>query len=161
MSARLTGRRIEENDMRMQYLRQFRKHAICHTLFRPTTLAAAMGRLACIHPRQTTGLPDFEKKVLATVRKFRTMHPRVIEAHLGRDRVVNAWGGYSKATTRALEDLLHRGLLRIARRENGIRVESHAIRAIAVVRRQSLNGTIGVMTIHSISGKQGFSRAHV
>jgi uncharacterized protein YcaQ len=38
------------------------------------------------------------------------------------DRVVNAWGGYSKATTHALDYLQYRGLLRIARRENGIRI---------------------------------------
>jgi hypothetical protein len=36
--------------------------------------------------------------------------------------VINAWGGYSKATTQALEHLHYRGLLRIARRENGIRL---------------------------------------
>ncbi len=35
---------------------------------------------------------------------------------------MNAWGGYSKATTHALEWLHWRGLLRVARRENGIRV---------------------------------------
>jgi uncharacterized protein YcaQ len=35
---------------------------------------------------------------------------------------VNAWGSYSKATTHALEWLHWRGLLRIARRERGIRV---------------------------------------
>ena len=50
------------------------------------------------------------------------MHPRELEAHFGNNRVVNAWGGYSKATTQALGHLHHRGLLRIVRRENGIRV---------------------------------------
>ena len=49
-------------------------------------------------------------------------HPRALEAHLGRRRIVNAWGGYSKATTNALEWLHWRGLLRIARREAGIRI---------------------------------------
>jgi len=45
-----------------------------------------------------------------------------LEAHLGRRRQVNAWGGYSKATTRTLEALHYRGLLRVAGRENGIRL---------------------------------------
>ena len=49
-------------------------------------------------------------------------HPRELEAHFGRERVINAWGGYSQATKRALEKLHRRGHLRIARRDKGIRV---------------------------------------
>jgi uncharacterized protein YcaQ len=75
-----------------------------------------------LHPRRMAGLSTLEKKVLDLVFRFGPTHPTSLEAHLGRKRVVNAWGGYSKATTRALEDLHYRGLLRIARRENGIRV---------------------------------------
>ena len=75
-----------------------------------------------IHPRNTSGLSALEKKVLEMVRQFGKMHPRELESHLGRERVINAWGGYSKATTQALEDLHFRGLLRVARRENGIRI---------------------------------------
>ncbi|HEY2252228.1 MAG TPA: crosslink repair DNA glycosylase YcaQ family protein [Planctomycetaceae bacterium] len=79
-----------------------------------------------LHPRMQTGLPALEKKVLAVVGRFGEMHPKDLEAHLGRERVINAWGGYSKATTRALEDLHYRGLLRITRRENGIRIYAAA-----------------------------------
>jgi hypothetical protein len=75
-----------------------------------------------LHPRKASRLPALEQKVLATVRRYGAMHPRELEAHFGRRRVVNAWGGYSKATTSALERLHHRGLLRIARRESGIRI---------------------------------------
>ena len=50
------------------------------------------------------------------------MHPRELQDHFGTARVINAWGSYSKATTRALEHLHYRGLLRVARRENGIRL---------------------------------------
>ena len=75
-----------------------------------------------LHPRKTPPLRAFEKKVLETVTRLGEAHPRALEAHLGKRRVVNAWGGYSKATTHALEWLHWRGLLRIARRENGIRV---------------------------------------
>jgi uncharacterized protein YcaQ len=77
-----------------------------------------------IHPRKLKGLSMFEKKVLALVRDIGETHPRELEAHLGNERVINAWGGYSKATTQALEDLHYRGLVRIARRENGIRIYS-------------------------------------
>ena len=75
-----------------------------------------------LHPRKMPALRVLEKKVLERVRHLGEAHPAALEAHLGRRRMVNAWGGYSKATTNALEWLHWRGLLRIARRENGIRV---------------------------------------
>ena len=80
-----------------------------------------------LHPRKTPPLRAFEKKVLATVNQLGEAHPRMLESHLGRRRIVNAWGGYSKATTHALEWLHWRGILRIARRETGIRVYRPAI----------------------------------
>lgn len=61
-------------------------------------------------------------EVLAFVRERGPTHPSELEAHFGRDLAVNAWGGMSKATTRALEALHHWGLLRVAARRNGIRV---------------------------------------
>ena len=75
-----------------------------------------------LHPRKSTPLRALERKVLDLVLQLGEAHPRALEAHLGKRRVVNAWGGYSKATTNALEWLHWRGLLRIARREGGIRV---------------------------------------
>ena len=75
-----------------------------------------------LHPRKTAPPRAFEKKVLEIVVKLGEAHPRVLESHLGKRRVVNAWGGYSKATTHALEWLHWRGFLRISRRESGIRV---------------------------------------
>ncbi|MBX9724889.1 MAG: winged helix DNA-binding domain-containing protein [Candidatus Obscuribacterales bacterium] len=77
---------------------------------------------ALMHPRNRKGLSKLEKNVLAAVRESGQIHPRELEAKFGAERVVNAWGGYSKATKKALEDLHYRGLLRIARREKGIRV---------------------------------------
>jgi hypothetical protein len=47
-----------------------------------------------------------------------------LEQHFGGSRVINAWGGHSKATTAVLDALQYRGLLRVARREKGIRVYS-------------------------------------
>jgi uncharacterized protein YcaQ len=58
-----------------------------------------------LHPRNIKGLSRLEKKVLETVCAFGVMRPRELERHFGRDRVINAWGGYSKATTHALERL--------------------------------------------------------
>ncbi|HEY9683277.1 MAG TPA: crosslink repair DNA glycosylase YcaQ family protein [Drouetiella sp.] len=75
-----------------------------------------------LHPRKLDGLTTIEKKVLSVVRQYGAMHPRDLEEHCGTERVVNAWGGYSKATTRALEHLHRRGLLRVVGREKGIRI---------------------------------------
>jgi len=83
-----------------------------------------------LHPRKTSALRALEKKVLEAVRGLGETHPRALEAQLGRRRMVNAWGGYSKTTTNALEWLHWRGLLRIARRERGIRIY-HPTAAIA------------------------------
>ena len=83
-------------------------------------LPRAVWRL--LHPRNLRGMSKLEKKVLDTVSKFGVMHPSELQEHFGGARVINAWGSYSKATTQALEDLHYRGLLRIARRENGIRL---------------------------------------
>src|SRR5829696_2587987 len=77
-----------------------------------------------LHPRRTAQPKAFEKKVLEAVTRLGEAHPRALEADLGKRRIVNAWGGYSKATTHALEWLHWRGLLRVTRRENGIRVYS-------------------------------------
>jgi uncharacterized protein YcaQ len=159
-------------------LKYLRRHAIGATLFRPTTLRAAINRLGFIqadpirsparaqdlilrhrvlhyrageleeqytylnleedflyaygfmprstwellHPRLQGKLSAAEQRVFDIVSEHKRIHPRELEAYLGRKREINAWGGYSKATTRRLEALHYRGLLRIAGRENGIRL---------------------------------------
>jgi uncharacterized protein len=75
-----------------------------------------------LHPRAATRLPKLDQKVLELVRSVDAMHPSHPEAAFGGKRVVNAWGGYSKATKTALERLHYGGFLRIAHREKGIRV---------------------------------------
>ena len=57
------------------------------------------------------------------------IHPREVAAHFGHVRITNYWGGSSNATTHLLDDLHYRGLLRIVRREGGIRI--YAARAWA------------------------------
>lgn len=75
-----------------------------------------------LHPRLTSKLTASEQRVLDIVSAHKRIHPRELEAYLGRKREINAWGGYSKATTHTLHHLHYRGLLRIAGRENGIRL---------------------------------------
>lgn len=75
-----------------------------------------------LHPRLSMGLTVAEQQVLDLVSAQKHLHPRELEAHLGRAREQNAWGGYSKATTRILQALHYRGLIRVSGRENGVRV---------------------------------------
>ncbi|MFL6415263.1 MAG: DNA glycosylase AlkZ-like family protein [Bryobacteraceae bacterium] len=74
-----------------------------------------------LHPRVDIRLTSAEQRVFELVSDKDHLHPRELEEHLGRAREVNAWGGYSKATTRILHSLHYRGLLRVSGRANGIR----------------------------------------
>jgi uncharacterized protein len=75
-----------------------------------------------LHPRAAARVPKLDQKILELVRAVGAMHPSHPEAAFGNKRVINAWGGYSKATKRALERLHYGGWLRIAHRQKGIRV---------------------------------------
>jgi uncharacterized protein len=75
-----------------------------------------------LHPRLERDLTAIERKMLEIVSAHKQIHPRELEAYFGRERQVNAWGGYSKSTTRTLHSLHFRGLLRVSGRENGIRL---------------------------------------
>lgn len=75
-----------------------------------------------LHPRFERRLTTHEQQVLELVAKHERLHPRQLEIHLGAKREINAWGGYSKITTRTLERLHYSGLVRVVGREKGIRL---------------------------------------
>jgi uncharacterized protein len=75
-----------------------------------------------LHPRFERKLTAREQRVLDLVASRDRLHPRELEAFLGRRREVNGWGGFSKATTRTLHRLHREGRLRVVGRENGVRV---------------------------------------
>src|SRR6185295_9471535 len=82
---------------------------------------------ALMHPRADLSHwpPARRKKVAALlefVRDRGTAHPREVDAHFSHGRVTNYWGGSSAATTHLLEDMHYRSLLRVARRERGVRI---------------------------------------
>ena len=83
-----------------------------------------------LHPRRGGSPGALEKRILEAVRELGEAHPARLEEYFGARRVRNAWGGKSKATTQALDWLHYRGLLRVARRENGIRVFAAARPAV-------------------------------
>ncbi|MDQ3314398.1 MAG: winged helix DNA-binding domain-containing protein [Verrucomicrobiota bacterium] len=63
-----------------------------------------------------------EKMLLEFVEERGAVHPREVEEHFAHGTVRNYWGGSSNATTHMLDAMHYRGLLRVVRRENGIRV---------------------------------------
>jgi uncharacterized protein YcaQ len=60
--------------------------------------------------------------ILAFVRERGEVHPRDVDERFAHGTVRNYWGGSSNATTHLLERMHYRGLLRVARREGGIRI---------------------------------------
>ena len=63
-----------------------------------------------------------EQLLLDFVKARGPVHPREVEEHFAHGSVQNYWGGSSLATTQMLGVMHYRGLLRVARRENGIRI---------------------------------------
>jgi uncharacterized protein YcaQ len=89
---------------------------------------------ALMHPRSEVDVPAEgprtwpaarEKRaqlVLEFVRERGEVHPREVDDHFSHGRVRNYWGGLSSATTHLLAAMHYRGMLRIVRRERGIRI---------------------------------------
>jgi uncharacterized protein YcaQ len=82
---------------------------------------------ALMHPRAVASLRPTARNrraqaILAFVRERGTVHPREASARFEHGTVTNYWGGSSAATTHLLEAMHYKGLLRVARREGGIRV---------------------------------------
>ena len=82
---------------------------------------------ALMHPRAgMAGWTAAQKKrahaLLEFVCERGTVHPREVDDHFSHGTVTNYWGGSSNATTHLLDSMHYRGLLRVARREGGIRV---------------------------------------
>ena len=79
-----------------------------------------------MHPRTETGVPADapspwpaerrarSKELLAFVRRRGEAHPREVDAHFAHGKVTNYWGGSSNATTRLLEAMQYRGVLRVS-----------------------------------------------
>jgi uncharacterized protein len=164
-------------------LEQLRRYAIARSLFKPTTLPAAIKRLgfvqadpiraparaqdltlrhrvigyragdleqryarlgveedffvnygflpratqALMHPRQartswTAARWKQAHAVLDFVRVHGQVHPREVDAHFAHGKVKNWFGGSSNASTQLLDGMHYRGLVRIAKREAGVRV---------------------------------------
>src|SRR3954470_1837528 len=60
--------------------------------------------------------------VLGFVREKGVVHPRQVDAHFEHGKTTNWFGGTSNASTQLLDGMHYRGLLRVARREGGVRL---------------------------------------
>ncbi|HKO97386.1 MAG TPA: crosslink repair DNA glycosylase YcaQ family protein [Pyrinomonadaceae bacterium] len=87
---------------------------------------------ALMHPRVSSRVKAKGKRgnqegtraelLLEFVRERSAVHPREVDDHFSHGSVTNYWGGSSNATTRLLEEMHYHGLLRVVRREKGIRL---------------------------------------
>src|SRR5215475_3798124 len=89
---------------------------------------------ALMHPRANAGVPAEgtgpwpaarEKRarlLLDFVRAHGAVHPREVDNYFSHGTVRNYWGGSSNATTHLLAAMQYRGMLRVARRDSGVRI---------------------------------------
>lgn len=61
-------------------------------------------------------------EILELVTAATEVHPRDVDRQLAHGRVTNYWGGSSSASTHMLDQLHYLGLVRVTRREKGIRL---------------------------------------
>jgi uncharacterized protein YcaQ len=90
---------------------------------------------ALMHPRSNSRVPADDvgrawapvqwkqaQLLFEFVRQKGAVHPREVDEHFSHGTVRNYWGGSSNATTHLLDAMLYQGMLRVARREAGIRI---------------------------------------
>ena len=106
---------------------------------------------ALMHPRTPrTAWPASRQHQAAAVLDFvrvrGVVHPREVDAQFQHGKSHNWFGGQSKASTQLLDAMHYRGLLRIARRESGVRL--YAVRpvdAVAVDPMTALDALVDVI----------------
>ena len=89
---------------------------------------------ALMHPRPQVKVPAegggswyasqqrLARRVLAFVRERGEVHPQEVEERFAIGTIRNWFGGASNATTHLLEAMLYHGVVRVVRRESGIRI---------------------------------------
>ena len=106
-----------------------------------------------MHPRRgqggwTAARGRHVKRLLEFIRLRGPVHPRQVDEHFSLGTVTNYWGGSSSTTTHLLDAMHYRGLLRVVRREAGIRIyalNEHAVsRLTARERRRRIDALVDV-----------------
>ena len=89
--------------------------------------------------------------MLGFVRERGEVHPREVDEHFSHGSVKNYWGGLSSATTHLLAAMHYRGMLRIVRRESGIRVyavHEHGLASADAAKRRARIDALVDAAIH-------------
>ncbi|GHF31422.1 hypothetical protein HNQ07_000575 [Deinococcus metalli] len=111
---------------------------------------------ALLHPREVASTrierehPELLDEVRALLHDRLELHPKDVSAVLGPRTAINAWGGQSSATTRALDALHYRGEARVTRRASGVRVYAaaphlEALRAAPLSEADRLRGVVHLL----------------
>ena len=89
------------------------------------------------------------RALLDFIRVRGSVHPREVDEHFSHGTVTNYWGGRSSATTHLLDAMHYRGLLRVVRRDAGIRIyaahEHDSTPRDAATRRARLDALVDVI----------------
>ncbi len=91
---------------------------------------------ALMHPRTarfewTRAERARARALLAFVRERGVVHPREVAARFAHGTTTNWFGGQSNVTTRLLDGMHYRGLLRVARRDGGVRLYAERVAVAA------------------------------
>jgi uncharacterized protein YcaQ len=89
--------------------------ALMHPRFDARVPAEGMGKWSAKEKRRAQLLLEF-------VEERGPVHPREVDEHFAHGTVQNYWGGQSNATTHLLAAMHYRGMVRVVRRESGIRI---------------------------------------
>jgi uncharacterized protein len=116
-----------EEDYFLNYGYLLRAH---HALMHPRTARKAWSR-----KRRTQA-----EELLAFIAARGKAHPRVVDEHFAHGKITNWFGGSTNATTRLLDEMHYRGMLRVARRDSGTRVYA-ARECVAEIIDETLAGT--------------------
>lgn len=115
-----------------------------------------------MHPRSDSRVPADDagspwptaqrkraQRLLEFVHARGVVHPREVDEHFSHGKVTNYWGGSSNATTHLLDAMHYSGMLRVVRREKGIRIYSahqHQPRQMgAAQRRATIDALVDVV----------------
>ena len=103
-----------------------------------------------MHPRTTLLRSGANRKraqlLLDFVRERGSVHPREVDEYFAHGKVTNYWGGSSNATTHLMDMMQYRGMLRVLRREKGIRIyaaqEHELVKLSAAERRARVDALV-------------------
>ena len=97
-------------------------HALMHPRIRGVRNPAEQYDNPWRAARWPAGKRKRAEAILEFVQGRGSVHPREVDEHFAHGKVKNYWGGSSNASTHLLDAMHYSGMLRVARRDGGIRI---------------------------------------